>query len=217
MREPDAIFDVDGTLIDNNYQHALAWHRAFRESGYDVAAWRAHRAVGIGSEQFVAKLVDDSAEERSGDAIRARQSELFEEMISEVVPISGADDLIRELVDRGRRVVLASSGDRKDIERFVELAGIEDCIHELVTSDEVDLAKPEPDVVEAALEKLGGGPAVMVGDTPYDVEAAGRAEVPTIGVLSGGFSEDELREAGAAAVYASVAELLGELGSSPLG
>lgn len=207
MSRPAVILDVDGTLIDNNYQHALAWHLALRRVDLHVPVWQAHRAIGIGSEKIVAELAGDDAEARCGDEARDHQSEIFDMMIDEVEPLPGAEEFVRSLSDRGHSIVLASSGDAADIERFIELLDVEDALSGWTTSDDVDASKPKPDLVEVALEKAGGGDAVMIGDTPWDVRAAARAGLKTICVLTGGFSEAELREAEAAEIYDSVDEL----------
>jgi HAD superfamily hydrolase (TIGR01549 family) len=212
-----AILDVDGTLVDNNYQHALAWHLALRREEVLVPVWRVHRAVGVGSDKIITELAGEDVEARVGDPVREHESEIFDSMIDEIVPVEGATDFVRELTDRGLRVVLASSGNAEDIERFIELLEIGDLLHGWTTSDDVDASKPEPDLVEAALEKVGGDRAVMVGDTPYDIAAAERAGVETIAVRTGGFPEADLREAGAVAVYDSVDELRRKFDDSPLG
>lgn len=213
---PAAILDVDGTLVDNNYQHALAWHLALRRCDLPVAVWRVHRAVGLGSDRIVADLLGEDAEAEHGDRVREHETELFGSMIEQVAPIAGAAELVRDLEDEGREVVLASSGDREDVERQIAALGIDELVHGWTTSADVDASKPEPDLIEAALAKLTSDRAVMVGDTPYDVEAAARAGIETIAVLSGGFPKADLLEAGAVAIYESVAELHRELASSPL-
>jgi len=216
MTPPAAILDVDGTLVDNNYQHALAWHLALRRVDILVPLWRIHRAVGIGGDKIVTELAGEDAEAKHGDEAREHESEIFDSMIADVEGVEGATELVRELKDRGGKVVLASSGSADDIERFIDQLELKDLIDGWTTSDDVDASKPEPDLVHVALEKVGGGPAVMVGDTNWDVAAAKAAGLETIGVLSGGFPEAVLREAGAVAVYESVDELRRELDSSPL-
>jgi HAD superfamily hydrolase (TIGR01549 family) len=210
-----AILDVDGTLIDNNYQHALAWHHALRRVEITVPVWKLHRAVGVGGDKFIAKVAGDEAEAEHGDAAREHESEIFDGMIDDIAAVEGATEFVRELRDRGLTVVLASSGSAKDIERFIELLEIGDLV-EWTTSDDVDASKPEPDLIEVALEKAGTRDAVMVGDSPYDVEAAKRAGLETIAVLTGGFPEADLREAGAAEIYDSVGELREKLPGSLL-
>ncbi len=216
MTPPAAILDVDGTLVDNNYQHAIAWHRALRRVDILIPVWKVHRAVGIGGDKIVAELAGEDAEAKHGDEAREHESEIFDSMIDEVEGVEGATEFVRELKDRGAKVVLASSGSADDIERFINQLELKDVVDAWTTSDDVDASKPEPDLVHVALDKVGGGPAVMVGDTNWDVAAAKAAGLETIGVLSGGFPEAVLREAGAVAVYESVDELRRELDSSPL-
>ena len=216
MPGPTAILDVDGTLVDNNYQHSLAWHLALQRVGVLVPVWRVHQAVGIGGDKIVAHLAGDEVEEKHGDEARDHESELFDEMKDGIEGVEGATEFIRELKERGRTVVLASSGSADDIEGFIDQLGLRDLIDDWTTADDVDASKPEPDLVEVALEKAGGGPAVMVGDTNWDVAAAERAGIETICVLSGGFPESVLREAGAVAVYESVDELRRKLDDTPL-
>jgi HAD superfamily hydrolase (TIGR01549 family) len=212
-----AILDVDGTLVDTNYHHTLAWFRALREHDVTVPIWRLHRHVGMGGDQYVEAVAGTEVEERLGDRLRERWEELFDELIGECVPLAGAHELLRDLRARGLRVVLASSSIQKHLDHFLDLLDAREVADAWTTKEDVEQSKPEPDLVEAAMEKAGTRDAVMVGDTPWDVEAARRAGIETVCVLTGGFSEAELREAGAAAVYESVEELRGRLGETPLG
>lgn len=216
MPAPAAILDVDGTLVDDNYQHALAWHLALRRVGVLVPVWRVHRAVGVGSDRIVAHLGSDELERDRGDEVRDHESEIFGSMKAGIEAVEGATEFVRELKERGRTVVLASSGDEEDVEGFLDLLEIRDAVDGWTTSADVDATKPDPDLIDVALERAGGGPAVMVGDTDWDVIASRRAGIPAIGVLSGGFPEPVLREAGAVAVYDSVDHLRRELDDSPL-
>ena len=202
------ILDVDGTLVDTNYQHALAWHRALRDHGYTVQMWEIHRHIGMGGDQIVAALAGDDAEADAGDEIRSAESDAYGELIGEVEPMAGARGLIEDLRDEGAKVILASSAKQEEVDHYLELLDARELIDAWTTADDVERTKPHPDLVHAALEKSGGdGPAVMVGDSTWDVKAAGAADVPTLAVLTGGFSEDELRDAGAAKVVHSVGEL----------
>jgi HAD superfamily hydrolase (TIGR01549 family) len=210
-----ALLDVDGTLIDANYQHALAWYRAFREHGIVLPVWRIHRHVGMGGDQIVPALAGDEVDAEKGDEIREARDEIFMELIEEVSPLEGAAELIGDLKQLGLPIVLASSSPDKEIDRYLKLLGGPDV--EYTTKDDVESTKPEPDLVRAALDKAGTGDAVMVGDTPWDIEAARKAGVATVCVITGGFSEQELREAGAAAVFESVEDLRRRLGETPLG
>jgi HAD superfamily hydrolase (TIGR01509 family) len=212
-----AILDVDGTLVDTNYHHAVAWFRAFRRHFLTVPVWRIHRHIGMGGDQLVAALVGDEVEERLGDSIRDAESELYRELIDEVQPMEGSRKLIEELKKAGHVVVLASSAKEWEVEHYLELLDAKELVDAWTTSADVERTKPEPDLVHAALDKAGGeGDAMLIGDTVWDVEAAARAGIETLAVLTGGFSEAELREAGAKDVFTSVEELRRSLVETPL-
>jgi HAD superfamily hydrolase (TIGR01549 family) len=214
---PAAILDVDGTLVDTNYHHAIAWYRAFRRNGVVLPVWRIHRHIGMGGDQLVGALAGDEVESDKGDAIRDAEKELYAALIDEVEPLEGASDLIRDLKGRGHAVVLASSAKQEEVEHYVDLLAARELADGWTTSGDVEATKPEPDLVQAAVEKAGGGEAVMVGDSTFDCEAAGRAGIETVAVLTGGFSEQELRQVGAVAVFGSIGELRGSLEDTPLG
>jgi HAD superfamily hydrolase (TIGR01549 family) len=213
---PAAILDVDGTLVDTNYQHALAWYRAFRQNGIVLPVWRIHRHIGMGGDQIVDALCDRETEEELGDAIRDAEGPLYLSMIEEVEPLAGAKELIADLKERGHAVVLASSAKEDEVERYVDLLDARDRADGWTTSADVEATKPEPDLVAAAVEKAGGGEAVMVGDSTFDCEAAKRAGLETVAVLTGGFSEQELRDAGAVQVFDSIESLRRRLADTPL-
>jgi HAD superfamily hydrolase (TIGR01549 family) len=217
MSDPVAILDVDGTLVDSNYQHTIAWYRAFRQHGHVLPIWRIHRHIGMGGDQLVGSLCGDEVEDEQGDDLRAAEKTLYLQLIEEVEPLAGARDLIVDLKHRGRRVVLASSAKPDEIEHYLDLLDARGLADAWTSSGDVEATKPEPDLVEAALESVGGGEAVMVGDSTWDCEAAARAGVKTLAVLTGGFSEQELCEAGAVAVYSSIEELRRRLSDTPLG
>jgi HAD superfamily hydrolase (TIGR01549 family) len=211
-----AILDIDGTLVDTNYQHAIGWYRAFRDNDLILPVWRIHRHIGMGGDQLVAALAGEDFEERCGDDVRDAESEHYKSLIDEVEPMDGARDLIVALCESERAVVLASSAKEEEVEHYIDLLDCREIVDGWTTSADVESTKPEPDLVQAALEKMEAEEGVMVGDTPWDVEAARKAGVDTIAVLTGGFSEAELREAGAVDVFESVRELrdsgsLGEL------
>jgi HAD superfamily hydrolase (TIGR01509 family) len=212
-----AILDVDGTLVDSNYHHALAWFRAFRERDIVLPLWRLHRHVGMGGDKYVAAVAGEDVEERLGDELRARWEELFDELIDETEPLVGARELIAELKESGHAAVLASSAVEKHVEAFIDKLGARDLADAWTTKDDVESSKPDPDLVCAALDKAGTTDAVMVGDTPWDIEAARKCGFETITVVTGGYSEQELREAGAVAVFESIEELRKRLGATPLG
>ena len=211
-----AILDVDGTLVDTNYHHALAWYRAFREQGIVLPLWRLHRHVGMGGDKYVAAVAGEEAEARVGDRVRERWEELFNEVLDEVAPLSGARELIGDLKDRGHVVVLASSAVAPHLDRFIDLVDAREVVDGWTGKDDVERSKPDPDLVAAALEKAGTRDAAMLGDTPWDVEAARQAGIETVCLVTGGFSADELRGAGAAAVFESIEELRDRLDESPL-
>jgi HAD superfamily hydrolase (TIGR01549 family) len=203
------IFDIDGTLVDTNYHHALAWYRAFRQHGVVLPIWRIHRAIGMGGDQLVAELAGPEVEEEHGDEIRDAEGPLYMAMIEEVEPFEGAKEVLRGLRERERTVVLASSAKDAEVDHYIDLLEAREVVDAWTTSADVEATKPEPDLVEAALEKAETRDALMIGDTVWDVKAASRAGIETIAVLSGGYGEAELRDAGAREVFESVAELAG--------
>jgi HAD superfamily hydrolase (TIGR01549 family) len=213
---PAAILDVDGTLVDTNYQHAIAWYRAFRRHGEVLPIWRIHRHIGMGGDQLVRALCGDAVEDQKGDDIRDAEKDLFAELIDEVEPLHGATELIRDLERRGHAVVLASSAKADEVEHYVDLLDARELADGWTTAADVDATKPEPDLVEVARRMVGGAEAVMIGDSTWDCEAGKRAGVETIAVLTGGFSEQELLDAGATAVYESIDELRRSLDETPL-
>jgi len=210
-----ALLDVDGTLIDSNYQHALAWYRAFRQHGILLPVWRIHRHVGMGGDQLVPALAGREVDEEHGDAIREARGEIYQELIEEVQPLDGARDLIVDLKQRGYTAILASSSPQNELDRYLDRLDARDLADGWTTDDDVEATKPEPDLVRAALDKAGTDSAVMIGDTPWDIEAARKAGVETATVITGGFSAQELRDAGAAAVYESVEDLRHHLDQPP--
>ena len=213
---PAAILDVDGTLVDTNYQHAIAWYRAFHRVGIVMPVWRIHRHIGMGGDHLVKALAGEEVDEEKGDEIRDAESELYSELIDEVEPLEGAKELIRDLKERGHAVVLASSAKEHEVDHYIDLLDARDAADGWTHSGDVDATKPEPDLVEVAVEKSGQEEAVMVGDSTFDCEAAARADVPTLGVLTGGFSEEELEEAGAVKVFHSIEDLRDSIDETPL-
>jgi HAD superfamily hydrolase (TIGR01509 family) len=204
-----AILDIDGTLVDTNYQHTIAWYRAFRRQDLVLPIWRIHRHIGMGGDQLVPALAGPEFESERGDAVREQEKALYGELIGEVQAMDGARELIEELVRRGHTVLLASSAKQEEVDHYLDLLDARELADGWTSSADVESTKPEPDLVRAALQKAraGAAEAVMIGDTPYDVEAAKRAGVATLAVLTGGFSEQELSDAGARKVYESVIEL----------
>ena len=212
-----AILDIDGTLVDTNYHHALAWYRAFRQHEIVLPLYRIHRHIGMGGDQLVAALCGDDVDEEKGDDIRAAEGPLYMAMIEEVEPLAGARELIAELKESGHSVVLASSAKAQEVEHYLELLDARELADGWTTSADVDATKPEPDLVRAAMDKVDATEAVLVGDSTWDCVAADRAGIPTVAVLTGGFAEAELLEAGAAVVFESIDELRARLRETPLG
>ena len=204
--------------MDTNYQHALAWYRAFRKHDIILAVWRIHRHIGMGGDQVIRALTDEATEERLGDRIRDAEKELYLELIDEVSPMDGARSLIEQLGERGHTVVLASSAKEDEVEHYLDLLDARELADGWTTSADVEATKPEPDLIRAALDRAGGDAedAIMIGDTPWDVHAARRAGVDTIAVLTGGFAIEELKESGAVSVFQSVSELGASLDGTAL-
>jgi HAD superfamily hydrolase (TIGR01549 family) len=216
VSRPAAILDIDGTLVDTNYHHTIAWYRAFVQSGEVLPLWRIHRHIGMGGDQLVAALAGDDFEREHGDEVRAAEKALYMALIHEVRPFTDARELMEDAAERGHALVLASSAKPDEVEHYLDLLDARRLTKDWTDSGDVENTKPEPDLVAAAVEKAGGGPAVMVGDSTWDCEAAKRAGLETIAVLTGGFSEAELREAGAACVFESLHELRKNLDRTPL-
>jgi HAD superfamily hydrolase (TIGR01509 family) len=214
---PVAILDVDGTLVDTNYHHALAWYRAFIQHDVELPVWRIHRAIGMGGDQLIAALAGEQAEKEKGDDIRSAEKALYMAMIHEVRPLPDARHLIEVLKERGHPVVLASSAKKEEIEHYLDLLDARELADVWTSSADVKRTKPEPELVLTAMEKADGGDiGVMIGDSVWDVEAAKRAGIPTIAVRTGGFGVDELTKAGAACIFDSIADLLESLEETPL-
>ena len=211
-------FDIDGTLVDSNEQHVNAWALAFREEGCPQELDDIRAQIGKGGDLLVPALLP-----LSDEALRQRVSDhhasYFKDMyLDHVHAFAQASELIAKVHATGRRVVLASSAKRNELEHYVALLGIGDYLAATTSIDDVDASKPEPDIFSAALAKIGvaGERAIVVGDTPYDVEAALKAGVTAVGLTSGPFDEARLKEAGAIAVFADVADLLRQFDASPL-
>lgn len=217
MGDPSAavLFDVDGTLLDTNYLHAVAWTRALRETGHDPEMAEVHGAIGIASNGLVEKLTGGSDE----DAVEA-QAKAYEEFKDDIRAFPKAAELLRACRERGLAVVLATSGGEKDLDWMLPAIGLEDDeLTGATTSSDVEASKPEPDLLQVSIDKHGLDAAhtVVVGDTVWDVEAARRAGLACIALTCGGIAEAVLREAGASEVYADPADLLARLDDSLIG
>ena len=208
------LFDVDGTLLDTNYLHLIAWWESFLAEGHEVSCFDIHRNIGRGSDDLVQTLIG-----RSDEAVVAGHSERWAPLRKRMIPFHGAADLLRACQAKGLTVVLATSGAPEDVDDFTRALDADDAVTALVNSGDVENSKPAPDIVLAAVEAAGvpAGRCVMVGDTVYDIRAAKAAGVAAIGLLGGGIGEQELRQEEPAAVYGNCAELLAGLDDSPIG
>lgn len=214
-----AVLDIDGTLVDSNYQHALAWYRGLRSLGETVPVWRLHRLIGMGGDKIVCTIGGDDLEERIGDEARSRQKEEFDALIGEVAPLPGARDLLVAIKERGHTLVLASSGHPEHVDAFLDLLDARELADAWTTSGDVDESKPAPDLLHVALEKVGAprdARGVMIGDSTWDVEAAKNAGMPALVVRSGGFGDEELEAAGAVALFDTPGDLKDALADTPL-
>jgi phosphoglycolate phosphatase-like HAD superfamily hydrolase len=210
------VLDLDGTLVDTVYQHALAWVAAFDSVEVVVPAFRIHRAIGMGSDLLVAEVAGDEVEERHGDAIRECHDRVFADSLDSIHPLPGAADLVADLKRRGLKVVLATSGVPAQTEQLLDLIDARELAEGSPTTDDVEHSKPAPDLVEAAIERAGGTRAAVIGDAVWDVASAKRAGHYSVALNTGGFSESELRDAGADEVYPTPRELLEALDGTPL-
>lgn len=211
---PAILFDIDGTLVDTNWFHTVAWWRAFRDAGEEVSMSRIHPLIGMGSDQLVERLIGHDSDEAS-DA----HSKHYEPFKDEITAFPHAGDLLKEVANRGALVVLATSSDEKDVERLQEAVGAGDAVDHVISKGDVEASKPAPDIFEAALDQMDLDPhrTLVVGDTVWDVRAAKKLGLKTVGVLTGGATREQLLGEGAVAVYEDVSELLSELDASPLG
>jgi HAD superfamily hydrolase (TIGR01509 family) len=208
---PDAVvLDLDGTLVDSVYVHALVWREAFREVGIDVPTYRFHRSVGMGGDRLVAAVAGDAAEQAIGDVVRKRHDDLFRERLPEVHQLDGVTELLEACRNHGLQMVLASSSRPEMTDRMLAMVERAHLISEVVSGSEGP-SKPAPDIVERALDRVEPGRAFMVGDAVWDVESAERAGISCVGLLTGGYSEAELRDAGAVAVYDTPRSLASEV------
>jgi HAD superfamily hydrolase (TIGR01549 family) len=212
-----AIFDVDGTLVDSNYQHAMAWFRAFRRHDIVRPLWRIHRAIGMGGDILVKEVAGQEVEDALGDELRELWVKEFDELIGEVQPFEGAHELLDDVKRRGFHLVLASSGKAQHVDVFLDLVRGKSVADAWTTSEDAEHSKPEPDLVGTALAKVDGSSGVMIGDSTWDAVAAQKIGVPTIAVRTGGFSVGELRDAGASQVFESLVELREHLDDTALG
>lgn len=211
------LFDVDGTLVDSVDLHATSWHETLKRFGHDLPYDKVRSQIGKGSDLLVPALLGDAADKDQGDEIRDARHSLFKERyLDKVKPFPKTRDLILAVLADGKKVVLASSAKADELGAYQKAAGIDDLDLPATSSDDADRSKPYPDIFQAALGQAGIRPeeAVVVGDTPYDAEAAGKAGIPMVAVLCGGFDEADLRKSGAREIYRDPADLLGRFRDS---
>ncbi|MCV7352966.1 HAD family hydrolase [Mycobacterium parmense] len=216
--KPAVLFDVDGTLIDSNYLHVYAWQRAFHDEGIRVGAWKIHRCIGMDGSRLVSALSGDAPDEVA-ERLSDAHSRYYRELIPLLAPLPGARELLRRVADLGLQVVLATSAPEDELEALLKALDCDDVISETTSSRDVDTAKPEPGIVEVALDRAGvdAAHAVFVGDAVWDAHAAAGAGLPCIGVLSGGIARAELQAAGAAPLFDDAQDLLENLDSTSIG
>ncbi len=209
------LVDIDGTLIDSNALHTLAWHRAFRRLGLEVETARIHHLIGMGTDKLAPEILGEDATEEIELADTYHGEEYSDKgLIDHAEPLPGATDLLQALKERKVKVSLATSGKEEEVSRYLQYLGGEEYLDAIVNMSEVSGTKPEPDIFRRALEKLGNpSSAVVIGDTTYDIEAAQKLGVPCVCVLTGGLEREQLLQAGAKAVYENAYELMSNLDS----
>jgi len=205
------VFDLDGTLVDSTFHHALAWHRAFLSVGHDIPMWRLQRHIGMGGDRLVAAVAGDQVEREVGDRVREAWEKEYDAMLDEPVLLPGARELMAALRERGVRVVLASSAIPRHAAPVLRLLDADRRADASLTGEDAEQSKPDPELVEKAMASVDATCSLLVGDSVWDVEAANRAGIPTVAVLSGGYAEDELRAAGATWVFEDPADVLAHL------
>jgi HAD superfamily hydrolase (TIGR01509 family) len=211
------LFDIDGTLVDSNDAHAHAWVEAFLESGVHVDFDKVRRSIGMGGDKLMPAVSGISEESWTGEKISKRRGEIFKTTyLPQLQPFPGARDLVAEVKARGLAAVAASSAKRDELKSLLRIAGASDLLDEATSSDDAEESKPDPDIVHAALKKAKARPAdaLLIGDTPYDVEAATRAGVAVIALRCGAWRDQDLR--GALAIYDGPWDLLAHIDESPL-
>jgi HAD superfamily hydrolase (TIGR01509 family) len=209
------LFDVDGTLVDTTYLHAVCWWQAFRQHDHDVPMARIHRAIGMGSDKILDELLSDDRDRDKDDELRTGHSALYSQYWTALRPQPGAVELVRDCARKGLTVGLASSAAPPEFAVLRRVLGIDDVVAGVTNSGDAEESKPDPDIVQAALDRTGlnAEDVVFVGDAVWDVYAAGKLSIPCVGLTCGGISAAELRDAGAVAVYADPAELRENLGA----
>ncbi len=211
-------FDIDGTLVDSNDRHVAAWRAAFEANGTPMDEATIHAQIGKGADQLVPALLP-GVDAATQAALAKAHAEAFAPLLAEVMPFPGARDLLRYVAARGQRVVLASSASSREVEHYLDLLGARELVTATTSADDVAHTKPAPDIFAAALAKVApvtAGEVVVVGDTPYDIEAAHGCGIAAVALRSGNFPDAVLDAARPAAVYDGVAALLADFNASPL-
>ena len=214
-----AIFDIDGTLVDSVDLHASAWQEALVKFGHEVTFEQTRSQIGKGGDQLVPYFLSEAEQADHGEEMEAWRGKHFKAKYLHLVrPFSAVPELLQRVKQAGLKIAAASSAKKEELAVYLEIARVTHLIDVSTSSEDADRSKPEPDIFQVALDRLGvdGPQAVAIGDTPYDAEAAGKASIPTIGMLSGGFTEADLRRGGCIAVYPGPGALLACFGASPL-
>lgn len=214
--QPTVVLDLDGTLVDSVYQHVVAWQAAFRDVGLHVSGVRIHEAIGMGGDRLVTEVAGTSAETGVGDEVRKLHDSYFSSGLRTISPLDGAPELVEALASRGHRVVLASSSEADLVDALLDIVDVGHHLHAVVTGSDDAASKPAPDLVRLAVERAGGGRAVVIGDATWDMESASAAGVTSIGLRSGGVSAERLLAAGATTVHDGPRDLLDHLDESVL-
>ncbi|AND15618.1 HAD family hydrolase [Rathayibacter tritici] len=212
------LFDIDGTLADTNFLHVEAWSQAFWQCDLVVPAWRIQRAIGADSSELLDMLLEDDVNDDRRALVKVLHTKNYAETTARITPLPGARELVATLVGHGLHVVLATSAPQNELDVLLDVLDLGGSVYAVTSGADVSTAKPAPDLIAIALERAGvsADRAIMVGDATWDVIAAERAGLATVGVLSGGTSEHDLREAGAVAVYDDAATVLTGLHEGPL-
>jgi beta-phosphoglucomutase-like phosphatase (HAD superfamily) len=205
------LFDLDGTLVDSNYQHALAWYLAFRGVGIQLPIWQIHRHIGMGGDQIVPALVGEARDAELGDALRAAEKRQFALLVDTVAPLEGAHELLAALHHEGYEIVLASSSPEEQLDRYLALLDAHALVASATTAADVNSTKPAPDLIELAKTRARAHAQVMIGDSPWDIAASARSDLPCVALLTGGYSERELLDAGAETVFSSLRAMRQEI------
>ncbi|MGX6601082.1 HAD family hydrolase [Micromonosporaceae bacterium Da 78-11] len=216
--KPGVLFDVDGTLVDTTYLHAVSWWEALRQHDRDVPMSAVHRGIGMGSDKLLDHLLGADRDRDDDEAMSLAHDVLYGAWWERLRPLPGAADLLRAVAGRGLAVVLASSAKEPELRRLRRVVDADDVITAATSSSDAEQSKPASDILQAALEQSGVDPeqAVFVGDSVWDVQAAAKLDIPCIGLVCGGTSAAELTEAGAVATYDDPAALLAALADSPI-